>query len=127
MSRISRKDGHLRRHRRVRRKVSGTAERPRMAIVKSNENLSVQFIDDVNAVTMASATTMGTDLGKNMAGAQAVGQRAAEAAREKGIRRVVVDRGGYPFHGRVKAIVEAVEAGGVMTRNQAAPADREEK
>ena len=105
-------DSRRRRHRRVRRKISGVAERPRMAIMKSSRHLYVQLIDDVAGVTLASATTVGSTGKLNVATATELGKNIAEAAVAKGIERVVVDRGGFPFHGRVKAVVDgAVEAG----------------
>ena len=105
-------DSRRRRHRRVRRKISGTADRPRMAIMKSSRHLYVQLIDDVAGVTLASATTVSSSDKCNVATANELGKTLAAAAAEKGIGRVVVDRGGFPFHGRVKAVVDgAVEAG----------------
>ena len=108
----TRKDRRVRRHRRVRRAVHGTAERPRMCIAKSNRQLYVQFVDDVRGATLASAGTLGVEGRNNVEAARVLGRRAAAAALDKGIRRVVVDRGGYRFHGRVKMVVDAaVEAG----------------
>ena len=100
------------RHMRLRQKIRGTAARPRMSIHMSNCNLTVQFVDDDAATTLASVTTVGTDSKLNVATAAEYGKKAAEVALEKGIKSVVVDRGGFAFHGRVKACVEAaVEAG----------------
>jgi large subunit ribosomal protein L18 len=83
-----------------------------MAIAVSNKNMAVQFVDDDQGVTIAAATTVKTGEKRNVASATALGKRAAEAAKEKGISQVVVDRGGLRYHGRVKAIVEsAIEAG----------------
>lgn len=126
MSRMTRSESRVRRHRRVRRKVSGTAERPRMAIMRSSRHIHVQFIDDVKAVTLAAVSSVGTDMIMNMEGAKALGIRAAEEASKKGISRVVVDRGGFTFHGRLRALVEAMEAAGIAARNAPAPQDREE-
>ncbi len=109
----NRKEMRQRRHRRVRRKVSGTAERPRLAICKSSRHVYVQLIDDVQGVTLVSATTAGTQDKQNIEQASELGRRAAEAALSKGIERVVVDRGGFHFHGRVKAIVDAATAAGL--------------
>jgi large subunit ribosomal protein L18 len=109
----NRKEMRQRRHRRVRRKVSGTAERPRLAICKSSRHVYVQLIDDVQGVTLVSATTAGTQDKQNIEQASELGRRAAEAALSKGIERVVVDRGGFRFHGRVKAIVDAATAAGL--------------
>lgn len=110
----NRKEMRQRRHRRVRRKVSGTAERPRLAICKSSRHVYVQLIDDVQGVTLVSATTAGTQDKQNIEQASELGRRAAEAALSKGIERVVVDRGGFRFHGRVKAIVDAATAAGLV-------------
>lgn len=105
-------DSRRRRHRRVRRKVSGTADRPRMAIMKSSRHLYVQLIDDVAGVTLASATTVSSTGKCNITTATELGKTIAGSAAEKGIERIVVDRGGFSFHGRVKAVVDgAVEAG----------------
>ena len=101
------------RHRRLRQKVQGTAARPRMALYFSNKNINVQFIDDDAAKTIAAATTLGTDAKLNVATATELGKKAAEAAIAKGVSKVVVDRGGYAFHGRVKALVEAAVAAGL--------------
>jgi len=108
----SRKDRRVCRHARIRVKVNGTAERPRMAIMISNKHIHVQFIDDENGVTLVSVSTKGHEEKRNMASAGLLGKRAVEAAQGKGIKHVVVDRGGLKFHGRVKAVVgEAVKAG----------------
>jgi large subunit ribosomal protein L18 len=91
----------------VRRKVHGTADRPRMSVMVSNRNIYVQFVDDDRGVTMAAFTSRAAGVGKNVAAARTVGQRCAEQALAGGISRVVVDRGGHRFHGRVRALVEA--------------------
>ena len=101
------------RHRRLRQKVKGTAARPRMALYFSNKNITVQFIDDDAAKTIAAATTVGTDAKLNVATATEIGKKAAEAAIAKGVSLVVVDRGGFAYHGRVKALVEAAIAAGL--------------
>lgn len=114
------------RHRRLRQKVKGTAARPRMSLNFSNKNINVQFIDDEKAVTIAAVTTVGTDAKLNVATAMDLGKKAAEAAQAKGISAVVVDRGGFAFHGRVKALVDAaVEAGLKITDKE--PATQEAK
>lgn len=106
-------DSRRRRHRRVRRKISGTADRPRMAIMKSSRHLYIQLIDDVAGVTLASVTTVGTAAKRNIATAGELGKSIAEVAATKGIERIVVDRGGFQFHGRVKAIVDGALEGGL--------------
>lgn len=114
MSLKNRKEQRVARHKRIRRRISaGTAERPRMAIFVSNRYMYVQFIDDVAGNTLASATTLKGGLKCNLEGAKALGEMAAKAALDKGIKLVVVDRAGYKFHGRVKTIVEAAVAAGL--------------
>ena len=110
----SRKERRVLRHLRIRAKVSGTAERPRMAIMVSNKHIHVQFIDDDKGVTLVSVSTKGQEDKKNKVSAGLLGQRASEMAREKGIKQVVVDRGGFRFTGRVKAVVEAVVKSGLV-------------
>jgi len=107
------------RHLRIRKKVSGTKERPRMSVRFSNEHIMVQFIDDVARVTLASASTLrkkalaAEKLAANMAGAKKLGALAAEAAKSKGITQVVFDRSGALFHGKVKALADAAREGGL--------------
>ena len=104
-------------HTRIRRRVRGTAERPRLAIFRSLNHIYAQLIDDERAVTIASASSVEKDLhgatGGNVEAARRVGQAIAERAREKGIETVVFDRGGYLYHGRVKALAEAAREGGL--------------
>jgi len=88
-----------------------------MAIMRSLRRLYVQFIDDEAARTLASVSTTGQDNGRNLDAAAALGRRAAEAALDRGIRRVVVDRGGHVYHGRVKAVVEAAVEAGLSIRS----------
>jgi large subunit ribosomal protein L18 len=107
------------RHKRIRAKVSGTAERPRMALMKSNRHFYVQFVDDTRGTTLASASTVNLGKPQNKETAKEVGRRAAEAAKAKGFTQVVVDRGGFKFHGRIKALVDAaVEAGLCITTDK---------
>ena len=112
----NRKNFRIRRHKRLRQKVQGTAARPRMAIYVSNAHINVQFIDDDTGSTLASTTSMGMDAKLNVATAKVVGEKAAEAAKAKGISLVVVDRGGFRYHGRVKEVVEAALAAGLKIR-----------
>jgi large subunit ribosomal protein L18 len=104
-------------HTRIRKKVSGTAERPRLAIFRSLNHVYAQVIDDVAGRTLASASTTEKDLrgktGGNVEAAQRVGKAIAERALAVGIENVVFDRGGYVYHGRVKAITEAARAAGL--------------
>jgi len=110
---VNRKEKREIRHLRLRQKISGTATRPRMAIFISNTHMYVQFIDDVAGTTLASTTTHGMESKVNVETAKRVGTKAAEVAIAKGIGMVVVDRGGFKFHGRVKAIVESAVASGL--------------
>ena len=108
---FNRKDQRQKRHLRLRQRVVGTAERPRMSICVTNKHMYVQFIDDDAGKTLAQANTL-KDEKANTEVAKSLGARAAEAAKAAGISTVVVDRGGFKYTGRVAAIVEsAVEAG----------------
>jgi large subunit ribosomal protein L18 len=110
------REARVRRHRRVRKKVRGTAERPRLAVFRSNKHISAQVIDDRSGRTLASASSVEPDLrasGGNVATAQQVGERLAERARSAGVDTVVFDRGGFMYHGRVAAVAEAARKGGL--------------
>jgi large subunit ribosomal protein L18 len=107
-------------HQRIRRKLRGTAERPRLAVFRSLAHIYVQLIDDAAGTTLVSASSVGKGekgpaaaSGGNVAGAKAIGKMVAERAREKGIATVVFDRGGYRYHGRIKALAEAARAAGL--------------
>ena len=117
---IKRKDSNvsrLARHARVRKKISGTAECPRLSVYRSRKNINVQIIDDVKGVTLVSASTLDAELKANYGGnceaGKAVGLLIAKKASEKGIKEVVFDRGGYLFHGRVAAVAEGAREGGL--------------
>ena len=114
MSRIDRKTARSVRHRRIRRRVIGTAEKPRMAVMISGQHMYVQFIDDIEGRTKASVSTLGEKAKVNKQEGTLLGQKAAEVAVKAGIKRVVVDRGGFKFHGKLKAIVDAAVAGGLV-------------
>ena len=103
------------RHARVRRKISGTAECPRLNVFRSNKNIYAQLIDDVAGVTLASASTLDKEVSKGTKTEQAVvvGKLVAERAVAKGISEVVFDRGGYLYHGRVKALAESARENGL--------------
>ena len=106
----------LKRHKRVRSKISGTAERPRLNVFRSNTNIYAQLIDDVNGVTLASASSLDKEItgnGGNKEAAKEVGKLVAQRAAEKGITDVVFDRGGYVYHGRVKELAEGAREGGL--------------
>jgi large subunit ribosomal protein L18 len=115
----TRSDYRIRRHKRLRRKISGTAARPRMSIYISNKHIEVQFVNDDTGATVASATTRGKEPVKlNIATAAALGVKAAANATAKGISLIVVDRGGYKYHGRVRALVEAVLTNGLKVNDE---------
>ena len=105
------------RHARVRAKLSGTATRPRLNVFRSNQHIYAQVIDDLNSVTIASASTMDKELSlegtSNLDAAQKVGELVAKRAVEKGVKEVVFDRGGYLYHGRVKALADAAREAGL--------------
>ena len=106
----------IKRHKRVRAKISGTPERPRLNGVRSEKNSYAQIIDDVNGVTLASASSLDKAIegyGGNVTAASAVGKLIAERALAKGIENVVFDRGGYLYHGRVQALAEGAREGGL--------------
>ena len=106
----------LKRHKRVRAKISGTPEMPRLNVFRSEANIYAEVIDDVNGVTLASASSLDKAIegyGGNIAAATAVGKLVAERAKAKGIETVVFDRGGYLYHGRVKALAEGAREGGL--------------
>ena len=119
MANLSRNDRRLKRHARVRKNVFGTPEKPRMCVFRSNANISVQIIDDVNHKTLVSASSIDKDLkaeigyGGNKEAARKVGELIAKRAADKGITDVVFDRGGYIFHGRVKELAEGAREGGL--------------
>jgi large subunit ribosomal protein L18 len=113
-----RNDIRQRVHARIRAKMSGTAERPRLNVYRSLNHIYTQLIDDANGVTIVSASTMspkGTErkVGGNVEAAKAVGKLIAERAAEKGIKKVVFDRGGYLYHGRIKALADAAREAGL--------------
>mgnify|MGYP005836309409 FL=1 len=115
---LSKLERKLRIRRRIRKRVSGTAQKPRMSVFRSNTNIYVQFIDDINGVTLASASSMSKEIAKNknitkIEQARLVGQLAAKNAMAKGIESVVFDRGGNLFHGRIKALADAAREGGL--------------
>ena len=107
-----------RRHRRVRGKVAGTPQRPRLNVFRSAANIYAQLIDDSQGVTLCSASTVEKDFsgssGGNIEAAKVVGSMIAERAKEKGIEEVVFDRGGYLYHGRIKALADGAREGGLQ-------------
>ena len=116
ISKIDRKEQRVRRHARVRTKISGTAERPRLCVYRSNNNLYVQVIDDVKATTLVSASTLDKEIKtkhSNKEAAKELGALIAKRALEKDIKTVVFDRGGYIYHGVIKELAEAAREGGL--------------
>jgi large subunit ribosomal protein L18 len=110
-------------HSRIRKKVSGTAERPRLAVFRSLNHIYAQVIDDTTGRTLAAASTVEKDLkgksGGTIASAQTVGRAIAERAQAAGVSQVVFDRGGYVYHGRVKALLDATREAG-LNKNESA-------
>ena len=105
----------VRRHARVRAKISGTAEAPRLCVYRSNKNIEAQLIDDVKGVTLVASSSMSLKLenGSNIEAAAKVGKDIATKAVAKGLKKVVFDRSGYIYHGRVKALAEAAREAGL--------------
>ena len=108
----------LRRKRHVRRKVVGSAERPRLSVFRSSQHIYAQLIDDLSGITLASASSRtkdaGVKYGGNKAAATAIGKKLAEVAKAQGITKVAFDRGHYRYHGRVKALADAAREGGLQ-------------
>lgn len=116
VNKIDRKMARARRHRRVRGKISGTAECPRLDVFRSSKHIYAQIIDDVTGTTLVAASTMDKGFdgqGGNAEAANKVGKAIAEKALAKGIKQVVFDRGGYVYHGRVKALADGAREGGL--------------
>lgn len=111
----TRSAARVRRHRRVRKKLTGTTERPRLAVFRSNKYIYAQVIDDLHGHTVAAASSQekAVEGSVNVETAAAVGTLLAARAKEAGITTVVFDRGGYPYHGRVRALAEAARAAGL--------------
>ncbi|HEX3880353.1 MAG TPA: 50S ribosomal protein L18 [Bryobacteraceae bacterium] len=113
---IEKKTIRKRIHTRIRRKVQGTTERPRLAVFRSVAHIYAQVIDDVEGKTLVSASTVdknGKTNGGNVAAAKSIGKLVAERAKEKGVKHVVFDRGGYQYHGRIKALADAAREAGL--------------
>lgn len=115
----SKQELRIRRHYRVRRTVRGTAERPRLAVFRSLNHIYAQLIDDTESVTLAMASTLDKEIrsqvgaGGNVAAASAVGKLISQRGQEKGITEVVFDRGGFLYHGRIKALADAAREAGL--------------
>ena len=116
---LSRETARLKRHRRVRKKAFGVSERPRLSVFRSIKHIYAQIIDDQNGVTLAAASTLSPDVrdkvtgGNNIETAKLVGAEIGKRAIEKDIKKVVFDRGGYVYHGKVKALAEAAREAGL--------------
>jgi large subunit ribosomal protein L18 len=117
MSAQQKRQGRIRRHRRVRKKVRGSADRPRLAVFRSNKHISAQVIDDLSGRTIAAASTTEADLRGSATGnvdaATEVGRLVGERAKAAGVDRVVFDRGGFLYHGRVAALAQAAREAGL--------------
>lgn len=116
VKKIDRAQARNKRHQRVRNKISGTPECPRLSVFRSSKHIYAQIIDDVNGVTLAHASSLDKGFdgnGGNIEGAKKVGEAVAKAALDKKIENVVFDRGGYLYHGRVKELAEGAREGGL--------------
>ena len=119
-NKVNKNENRLARHKRVRKKISGTPERPRMNVFKSARNIYVQIIDDINRVTLVSASTIDKEINLdgvyagNKEAAKKVGELIAKKANEKGISEVVFDRGGFIYQGKVAALAEAAREAGLQ-------------
>ena len=113
INKVSRNQMRIIRHARVRSKVFGTSEVPRLCVFRSNKNISCQVIDDEKQVTLVSASSLGLKNGSNIEGAKQVGKLIADACKKKKITKVVFDRGGYLYHGRVEALANAARENGL--------------
>ncbi len=113
--RLSSSEARKKRKIRIRKKISGTAERPRLVVFRSNKHIYAQVIDDVSATTLAACSTKNVDgaSGSNKEAASQVGREIAARAKGKGVEQVVFDRNGYFFHGRVKALADGAREGGL--------------
>ena len=117
IKKVSRNEMRVERHNRIRKDLSGTAERPRLNVFRSNANITAQIIDDEKGVTLVSASTLEKDLkitnGGNVEAAKLIGAEIAKRAKKAKITKVVFDRGGYLYHGRVKALADAARENGL--------------
>jgi large subunit ribosomal protein L18 len=119
MSKVSRQERRVRKHVRVRKTVTGSAERPRLNVFRSSKHIYAQIVDDVKGHTLTAASSLSKELadqfktGANKAAARAVGKLIAQKAKEKNISKVVFDRGGYQYHGRIKELADGAREGGL--------------
>ncbi len=116
---VNKESGRIRRHNRIRRRVMGTKDKPRISVHRSIKNISVQLIDDIEGVTLCAASSMDKSFmekhksGGNVKAAEVLGEMIAKAAQLKGIKKVVFDRGGYLYHGRIKALADSARKAGL--------------
>lgn len=119
IKKVSRQEVRVKKHMKIRNKISGTSERPRLAVYRSNMHIYAQIIDDVKGITLVAASTVekaikdSLDKTNDVAAAEAVGKAVAEKATAKGIESVVFDRGGFIYHGKVKALADAAREAGL--------------
>ncbi len=117
IKKVSRNEMRLERHKRIRENLHGTADRPRLNVFRSNANITAQIIDDDKGITLVSASTLEKELkitnGGNVEAAKKIGEEIAKRAKKAKITKVVFDRGGYLYHGRVKALAEAARENGL--------------
>ena len=117
IKKVSRNEMRIERHKRIRKSIDGNSERPRLNVFRSNANITAQIIDDEKGVTLVSASTLEKDLnianGGNIEAAKKIGAEIANRAKKAKITKVVFDRGGYLYHGRVKALAEAARENGL--------------
>ena len=117
IKKVSRNEMRLERHKRIRENLHGTADRPRLNVFRSNANITAQVIDDDKGITLVSASTLEKELkitnGGNVEAAKKIGEEIAKRAKKANITKVVFDRGGYLYHGRVKALAEAARENGL--------------
>ena len=117
IKKVSRNEMRVERHKRIRKELSGTADRPRLNVFRSNANITAQIIDDEKGVTLVSASSLEKELkitnGGNVEAAKLIGAEIAKRAKKAKIKKVVFDRGGYLYHGRVKALAEAARENGL--------------
>ena len=117
IKKVSRNEMRLERHKRIRKELSGTSLKPRLNVFRSNANIAAQIIDDEKGVTLVSASTLEKELkitnGGNVEAAKIIGAEIAKRAKKAKIKEVVFDRGGYLYHGRVKALAEAARENGL--------------
>lgn len=117
---VNREEGRQRRHWRIRKRVIGSIERPRLSVNRSNKHICIQLIDDTERKTLASFSTMSKEFksvyakGWNVEAAKKLGELAAQTFKSKGYGRIVFDRSGYLYHGRIKALADALRAGGLQ-------------